>query len=56
MQVIRSGYRYVDVDSGKTLDAWFPTVSNPRLRRSCLAARPGVVRGEWVEVAIRDLS
>lgn len=51
----RTGHRYVDALSGKTLDTWFP-LTQARRRRGCPAERHGFVRGEFVEVEIASLA
>ncbi|MFT4099507.1 MAG: tetrahydrodipicolinate succinyltransferase, partial [Burkholderiaceae bacterium] len=54
MRIERHGHRYVDVESGSTIDAWFPA-ANRSLPRGCLAARLGFIRGEPVTCAIESL-
>ena len=49
----RIGHRYIDVESAKTIDTWFPR-SNERLPRSCLAEKAGLIRGEFVEIEIKS--
>ncbi|WP_062271044.1 hypothetical protein [Endozoicomonas arenosclerae] len=51
MIIKRQGHRYIDVESGKTLDAWFPEAILEPVR-SCLAEKYGVVRGEAFELEI----
>jgi 2,3,4,5-tetrahydropyridine-2-carboxylate N-succinyltransferase len=48
MTTHRSGHRYIDVDTGKTIDTWFPS-SHQRAHRSCLAEKVGLIRGEFIE-------
>lgn len=55
MVIERTGHRYIDSDTGKTLDTWFPA-SNDRKRRGCLAEKLGLIRGDFVEVTISDLA
>lgn len=55
MTINRTGHRYVDTVSGKTLDTWFP-LSQERRKRACLAERHGFVRGEFVDVALGSLA
>lgn len=47
----RKGHRYIDIDSGKTIDSWFPLTSE-EFQRSCPAERIGIVRGEYFEIEI----
>ncbi len=54
MNTNRIGHRYVDQESGNTIDAWFPT-SNARIRRSCLAEKVGLIKGEFIEQSIGSL-
>lgn len=57
MSVIsRTGHRYLDADSGKTLDTWFPRANDGKLARSCLAAKVGLIKGDQITVEIEDLS
>ncbi|MGF1599995.1 MAG: DapH/DapD/GlmU-related protein [Acidimicrobiales bacterium] len=49
-----TGHSYVDVESGATLDAWFPAGDVEPIR-SCPAERAGFIRGEKVEVTIGSL-
>ncbi|MCP5357598.1 MAG: tetrahydrodipicolinate succinyltransferase [Pseudomonadales bacterium] len=55
MGIKRVGHRYSDAETGVTLDCWFPR-SNQKLRRSCLADKVELVRGDFVEVEIEALS
>lgn len=45
MDTHRPGHRYIDVQTGHTVDAWFPT-ARADLRRGCLAEKLGFVHGE----------
>jgi len=51
MSVIRQGHKYIDIESGKTIDSWFPQ-SNIRKNRSCLAEKVGLIKSEFIEVTI----
>ena len=51
MTITRNGHRYIDVESGKTLDVWFPR-SNKKIERHCLASKVGLIKGEFVEMTI----
>lgn len=51
MTVKRTGHRYIDVESGKTLDVWFPR-SNKHIARSCLASKVGLIKGEFIEIEL----
>ncbi|MEK6425379.1 MAG: DapH/DapD/GlmU-related protein [Burkholderia gladioli] len=53
MAIKRTGHRYRDADTGKTIDVWFPTVSGKK--RSCLAEKVGVIAGDFVTVEIDSL-
>ena len=44
-----NGQRYVDIQSGKVIDAYFP--DNPSSRRSCLAVKYGLIREEKFELS-----
>ena len=52
--ITRIGHRYIDVETGKTIDTWFPA-GNQRLNRSCLAEKFGLIRGEFTEHSIAAL-
>ena len=54
MSIQRTGHRYRDIESGKTLDVWFPQGST-RKKRSCLAEQLGLIAGDYVEVTIDSL-
>ena len=54
MPIQRTGHRYQDVLSGRTIDIWFPS-SNERRNRACLAEKVGLIRGDFVEVVIDAL-
>jgi len=49
----RHGHRYVDGETGTTLDVWFPR-SNTKVARSCLSSQLGVIQGDSVEVELSD--
>jgi 2,3,4,5-tetrahydropyridine-2-carboxylate N-succinyltransferase len=51
MTITRTGHKYIDVESSKTLDVWFPR-SNKAISRSCLASKVGLISGDFVEVSI----
>ena len=51
MTITRIGHKYIDVESSKTLDVWFPR-SNKKIVRSCLASKIGLISGEFVEISI----
>lgn len=50
----RIGHRYIDCESNKTLDCWYPA-SNTAKRRACLAEKVGLIRGDFVEMGIQSL-
>jgi 2,3,4,5-tetrahydropyridine-2-carboxylate N-succinyltransferase len=54
MTILRTGHRYRDTETGKTLDVWFPR-SNTRKSRGCLAEKVGLIWGEQIEVSIESL-
>ena len=54
MTVTRLGHRYIDTETGKTIDTWFPS-ENKRIGRSCLAEKFGLVRGEFTEQCLTSI-
>jgi 2,3,4,5-tetrahydropyridine-2-carboxylate N-succinyltransferase len=50
----RTGHRYRDVATGKTIDVWFPR-PGVACRRGCLAEKLGLIAGDVVEVGIESL-
>ncbi len=54
MTIQRTGHRYRDAETNATLDVWFP-LSNERRNRSCIAAKAGLVVGDFVDVTINSL-
>lgn len=48
------GHRYRDVETGKTIDVWFPASGTVK-KRGCLAEKIGIISGDAVEVAIESL-
>lgn len=54
MKISRVGHRYLDSESGKTIDVWFPR-SSKELKRSCLAEKVGIIISDFVEVEIESL-
>lgn len=51
----RTGHRYSDAATNTCIDVWFPR-DNQRIERSCLAAKVGLIKGDFVEVEIADLN
>lgn len=51
MTIKRTGHRYIDSESGKTIDTWFPH-SNKQISRSCLAQKVGLIRSDFIDVEI----
>lgn len=51
MTVTRTGHKYFDAQSGKTLDVWFAR-SNQKIARSCLAQKVGLIQSEFIELSI----
>ena len=54
MSLRRTGHRYRDIATGKTLDVWFPRDA-AHARRGCLAEKLGLIAGDVVEVEIASL-
>jgi len=54
MAIQRTGHRYRDTDTGKTIDVWFPA-SGAGKKRSCLAEKVGLISGDFVEVVLESL-
>ncbi|SIO70761.1 2,3,4,5-tetrahydropyridine-2-carboxylate N-succinyltransferase [Burkholderia sp. GAS332] len=54
MAIQRTGHRYRDTGTGKTIDVWFP-VSGAGKKRSCLAEKVGLIAGDFVDVVIESL-
>ena len=54
MAIQRTGHRYRDTDTGKTIDVWSP-VSGAGKKRSCLAEKVGLISGDFVEVVLESL-
>jgi len=54
MAIQRTGHRYRDAITGKTIDVWFPA-SGAGKKRSCLAEKVGIIRGDFVDVALHSL-
>jgi hypothetical protein len=44
MAIRRTGHRYRDVDTGRTIDVWF-TASGDKKIRHCLAEKVGLISG-----------
>lgn len=55
MKISRTGHRYTDSISGKTIDVWFPR-DNQKLQRSCLALKVGIIKSDFVTVDIESLN
>jgi 2,3,4,5-tetrahydropyridine-2,6-dicarboxylate N-succinyltransferase len=54
MTIRRTGHRYRDTETGRTIDVWFPVSKVPQ-RRSCLAEKFGLVIGDLVNGEIETL-
>jgi len=54
MAIQRTGHRYRDINTGKTIDIWFP-VSGTVKRRSCLAEKVGLISGDIIDIVIESL-
>ncbi len=50
----RVGHKYIDVETGTTIDTWFPR-SNKQIKRGCLALKLGLIKAEFVEVSLPDV-
>lgn len=48
MSISRIGHRYVDSESKKTIDTWFPS-GNQQINRSC-DLPPAAIPISWIEV------
>lgn len=53
MTIKRTGHRYIDSESGKTIDTWFPR-SNKQIARNCLAHKVGLIKSDFIEVEIES--
>jgi 2,3,4,5-tetrahydropyridine-2-carboxylate N-succinyltransferase len=51
MKITRNGHRYIDSQSGKTLDVWFAR-SNKQIQRTCLASKVGLIKGDFIQVSV----
>ena len=54
MKISPTEHRYLDSESGNTIDAWFPRNSK-KLKRSCLAEKTGIIKSDFVKVEIESL-
>ena len=54
MTIKRIGHRYSDVNTGTTLDVWFPR-SNTKISRNCLAQKVGLIKSDFVEIEINSV-
>ena len=50
----RVGHKYIDVETGTTIDTWFPR-SNKQIKRGCLALKLGLIKAEFVDVSLPDV-
>ncbi|EPJ49510.1 MAG: putative tetrahydrodipicolinate N-succinyltransferase [Osedax symbiont Rs1] len=50
----RVGHKYIDVETGTTIDTWFPR-SNKQIKRGCLALKLGLIKAEFVELSLPDV-
>ncbi|MEJ2360162.1 MAG: DapH/DapD/GlmU-related protein [Gammaproteobacteria bacterium] len=55
MTIKRAGHRYIDTESGHTIDIWYPRRSE-QARRGCLAEKLGLIQGELFEIEINSLA
>ncbi len=49
----RIGHRYIDSQTGTTLDTWFPR-DNTKRTRSCLAEKVGLIHSDFIELTLND--
>ncbi|MCX4160683.1 MULTISPECIES: DapH/DapD/GlmU-related protein [Paraburkholderia] len=49
----RTGHRYRDTETGKTIDVWFPQ-TGAQLKRGCLAEKVGLIAGDFVDITIES--
>lgn len=49
--LVRTGHRFRDKESGKTLDVWFPR-NDERIPRRCLVEKLGLIEGDFVTVPL----
>jgi 2,3,4,5-tetrahydropyridine-2-carboxylate N-succinyltransferase len=54
MKISRTGHRYIDSESGKTIDVWFPRYSK-KSKRSCLAEKVGIIKSDFIKIEIESL-
>lgn len=55
MNIQRFGHRFRDIETGKTIDVWYPP-HGVECRRSCLAEKVGLIAGDIVETTINSLN
>lgn len=55
MTIIRTGHRYIDAETGKTIDTWFPRSGNS-ISRDCLAQKVGLIKSDFIKVEINSLT
>ncbi len=53
MKMSRTGHRYIDTASGKTIDIWFPR-SSKKLKRSCLAEKTGLIKSDFFTLELES--
>lgn len=54
MTIKRFGHRYIDSETGVTLDTWFSR-ANEKISRSCLAQKVGLIKSDFIEVEIASV-
>jgi 2,3,4,5-tetrahydropyridine-2-carboxylate N-succinyltransferase len=54
MTISVNGHSFIDTDTGKTLDAWFPDDGTEPFR-ACLAEKFGLVKGQTITLEIESL-
>lgn len=53
MHTVRLGHRYIDQETGTTIDTWFPR-EGKRIGRNCLAQKVGIIKSDFIEVEIES--
>lgn len=54
MSIKRIGHRYIDTQTDKTIDTWFPR-DNKKIERDCIARKAGLIKSDFIEVEIDSL-
>ncbi|MCP5015895.1 MAG: tetrahydrodipicolinate succinyltransferase [Ketobacter sp.] len=51
----RLGHRYIDCETGTTIDTWYPR-DNQKIERNCLAQELAFVRSDFIEVEVGNVA